>query len=510
MLPIARATGQAGRIGYVGQLGNNSHKIVNAGIISKRTLITDIAQVFGVSTSAIKGLLTFTSVSLFTVYAGTRFKVAQPNEYLVRTGPFDTTKPDNIKISKQMIHWPFHTFGRIIMEPHTYHCDVENATSSDFLSFTLPAVYTIGPIDTEESLRTYAKYLINSSDEDLRHKILGIIQGETRVAASNMAFLELVNDRDKLKNTIVNVVNDQLKQFGLRVYNANIHEMQGNTYLDELRKRALEKAKSMANVGVAEQVKEGTIGEKRHMTEQRKEVAELEKVAKLVENERLADIEKSNAEFAMRQAEYIRDRRLKEAAFEAEADKARYELQKLVEEKKQEQEIARLRAEKFAIANVEAEVTIRESQGKAEAALREAQGKADAILAIAKAEAEAIQLKANAEAQGLENLVRASGSVQDLVQYLSVRDEVIIKLTKAQAEAVKDMKPTVNYWNTGSNEKNGFSNIINDLVKTGYPLLQGLKDQTGVDLLQSFKSTPTNQTFKTIPSKTKDADISPN
>ena len=193
------------------------------------------------------------------------------------------------------------------------------------------------------------------------------------------------------------------------------------------------------------------------------------------------------------------------------------------------QQVEALRAQELSKTSVEAEIAVRKSQGVADALIREAEGKssakkieADAFAnsikikgeaqamvtkMTADAEAESIKLKAladfvkkqneargilelrEAESIGLKRLLESAGNTESLNQYLLVRDSVLPQLAHAQAAALKDMKPNVNIWQTGGDvgSGNAYTNTIADLLKTGIPLLDGVKSQTGIDFLKNFK-----------------------
>jgi flotillin len=61
---------------------------------------------------------------------------------------------------------------------------------------------------------------------------------------------------------------------------------------------------------------------------------------------------------------------------------------------------------------------------------------------------------------------------------------VLEKLAEQQAEAVKGMNPNINIWNTGEPNSKA-SGALADLLKSGMPLLDGIKQQTGYDFLGS-------------------------
>jgi flotillin len=171
----------------------------------------------------VSGALAVTTgtAALVTAWAAMRYKVAGPNEYLVKTGIFI----DDIYISKKTFWFPYQTLNKICMEPVTYHCVIEEAMSHERIAFNMPTVFTIGPKDEKENLIRFSKLFQMTTPEDLKIKVLGIIQGETRVLAGKITLDDLFNNHQHFKETLVTEINHELERFGIEVFNANIEEL---------------------------------------------------------------------------------------------------------------------------------------------------------------------------------------------------------------------------------------------------------------------------------------------
>jgi hypothetical protein len=118
--------------------------------------------------------------------------------------------------------------------------------------------------------------------------------------------------------------------------------------------------------------------------------------------------------------------------------------------------------------------------------------KAEATFIERENEAKGILKLREAEAQGLERLIASAGSVDQLNSYLIVHNGMLEKIAEQQASAVRDMKPIINLtnWQTGSNingENASLMNVVQDLVRTGVPLVESVKTSTGIDLLKSYR-----------------------
>lgn len=145
---------------------------------------------------------------------------------------------DKVRIVKKCFLLPFQKLTKISITPFDFSMSLQ-AMTSEKLQFSLPAVFTIGPHDEVESLEKYAVLLTEDGDGRNNNKglvatgrnhvqdiVKGIIEGETRSIVSNMTMEELFNNRRLFKAQVIECVQKELDQFGLRIYNANVKELQ--------------------------------------------------------------------------------------------------------------------------------------------------------------------------------------------------------------------------------------------------------------------------------------------
>jgi flotillin len=455
-----------------------------------------------------------------------RYKIALSNQYVVKTGLFI----EGATLHKKTFQWPFQTATYIGMEPKPYHHVIDKAMSKEKIAFKMPVAFTIGPLDKPEALQNMVNTILGVDVKTFDDLVIVAVAGACRRQAGTLELEHIFSDRTKFRDQVIDIINKELFPFGLHILTMNIDEledMEGNEYFKYLRKRALEGAVNTAKVAVAEKVREGDIGQKLHQSETRKEVAELEKEAKLVENQRDIIVAESDSKREVAKAEYDRAVNIARLEATATAEKRKYEVQTDVEKFRNEQEIAKLRASDLSLANVKAEVKIKEADGVAAARIVAAEAEAKYKIIVADAEAKAIEsiakanlsakeneakgiqaieiAKANglkalkdaeaagilaarkAEAEGLQELVKSAGGAESLNKYLIVREEHLPKIVMNNAKAFKDMSPNVTIWQTGSNEKqSSLTNMMSDFVSTGVPLFEGLKQQTGYDILGQF------------------------
>ncbi|KAM0714783.1 hypothetical protein Q7P37_009247 [Cladosporium fusiforme] len=465
------------------------------------------------------------------------YHVSEPNSYLAITG----LGIENVRITKKSFIMPFQKVTKISITPFDFSMALQ-AMTSEKLQFSLPAVFTIGPHDDTTSLEKYAVLLTGDSDgqvSDRRGSIIatgrnhvqdivkGIIEGETRSIVSNMTMEELFNNRRLFKAQVIECVQKELDQFGLRIYNANVKELQDmgeSKYFESLARKAHEGAQSQAQVDVANARMIGRVGEAEKEGEAKQKIAKINAHTAVLETER--KVEKANADQKLktREIEIARELNLEQIKAERAAQHKDAELQRGVEEKRAAMELERLRAttvtqakiaresaeqkadadyykeskqaaahlinqQAEADATTEAEANLIAKQKEAEANFIGKQREAEANFIIKEKEAEADYITKQKEAAGMVETAKALGELskvlggpQGLMQYLMLQSGTYEKLALANAQAINGLQPKINVWNTGSASGEGADSMapIRNLFQTLPPLLSTIQDQTGM------------------------------
>ena len=419
-------------------------------------------------------------------FACWRYKVARPTQMLARTG----WGVEGVEVLKQGLQLPFQCMSRFSIEPVTYETHLE-AMSEERIPFVLPGVFTVGPINEPEALQRYAETMIDLTEEERRDIIMGIIAGECRIRTATLPLDIIFNDREQFRDTVTDLLNENMSPYGIQVYNANIRELKdtpGTDYFSEQRKRALEKVANEARISVAEAQREGEVGAKLHERDARIQVAELERDAILAENERRQEISESKKNLNVARACYRQEQEIADYESDAAAEQRKNELQQSVEQQRRTQQLERKRADGLTDAEVKAEVSIAGAHGEADAKiiiadaeLYATERQADAELYAAKNQAEAILLLREAEALGLDRLVQAAGGTDMyvLTQLTDGENSVLVDIATQQAEAVRDMDLTI--WQQTSSSDSPMQNLVQSLPS----MIDGLKPY-GIDLSEWF------------------------
>lgn len=380
-----------------------------------------------------------------------------------------------------------------------------------------------GDSDGQVSARNSAATIATGRNH-VQDIVKGIIEGETRSIVSNMTMEELFNNRRLFKAQVIECVQKELDQFGLRIYNANVKELQDmgeSKYFESLARKAHEGAQSQAQVDVANARMIGRVGEAEKEGEAKQRIAKINAHTAVLETER--KVEKANADQKLRtrEIEIARELNLEQIASDRAAQHRDAELQRGVEEKRAAMELERLRATTVTQAKIERESAEQKadadfySQSKqAEAHLVNQRAEADAVAYSGEREAEIAATKKTRDAEasffvkqkeaqadfivkqqeaaGITEMARAYGELanvlggpQGLMQYLMLQNNTYEKLALANAKAIHGLQPKINVWNTGSSAggEGGAADPtapIRNLFQTLPPLLSTIQDQTGI------------------------------
>lgn len=158
---------------------------------------------------------------------------------------------------------------------------------------------------------------------------------------------EIFNEREQFKKRVYHNIQEELDQFGLKIYNANVKELADapdSNYFASLRRKAHEGASNQARVDVAEAQWHGNVGEAERQGQQNREIAKIHAETAVQKTER--DTEKSKAEalLATRKAAFDRDVSIANIEARRATEVRDEELRKAVEVQRAITETERLRA----------------------------------------------------------------------------------------------------------------------------------------------------------------------
>ncbi|KAK2750734.1 hypothetical protein FQN57_002807 [Myotisia sp. PD_48] len=457
------------------------------------------------------------------------YHVSDPHEYLVLTG----AGIEDVLIKKTAFLMPWQKCTRISITPFDFSLNLQ-AMTIEKLQFALPAVFTIGPDNNLAALKKYALLLSGdhaqvtarrtnqTTGNHVQDIVKGIIEGETRVIVSGMTMEEIFKERHVFKQNVIDNVQKELDQFGLRIYNANVKELQdapGSEYFTYLSRKAHEGALNQSKVEVAEARMIGEIGEAEKRGKSKQEISRIDAETAVLETKRRSDKALADAQLTNRQTELNMGIELAKINAKRQAEMKDSELQKQVETMRAETELERLRANEVTKSKVAKESAHQNADAQFYTETKEADGRlytrkmeADADFYRRTKEAEAAFFAKQKESEAMIEMAKAYGHMADvlggpqgLLQYMMIQNNTYEKLAKANAEALHGMQPKVSVWNTGSGSGDGSQDPnapIRNLMQSLPPLFSTIHDQTGIAPPNWMVQMPQQQPPQLPPAKT--------
>ena len=436
--------------------------------------------------------------------------------------------------------WPvIQSYAYIGLEPLVIDIPLQGALSLNNIRVNVPSTFTVGVSTDSVLMQNAAERLLMMSEDSIREQAQDIILGQLRLVIATLSIEEINKDREKFMALINENVAEEINKIGLELINVNIRDITDESdYIEAIGKRAAAEAINRAKVEVAQQERDGSIGEAAALRErdvrvaeeqskseqgrkeaeraQRITIAELESKAITGEVESKRDYEIASAErnsetIAARkgaeQEQRVQVAKAESLAIEGEntsnaeiaesnarlaevrahaqqrSEIAAAEAQRAILDKEREEEIARLNKEIIAPQEIEKKQIEIAAEAEAEKVRREALGEADAILARYKAEAEGIQKVLEAKAKGYAGLVQSCGGHPQLAPTLLLVEK-LPELVKEQVRAISNLKiEKITVWEggRGENGRNATSNFLSGMIGS-LPQIHELAEQAGIEL----------------------------
>ena len=267
-------------------------------------------------------------------------------------------------------------------------------------------------------------------------------------------------------------------------------------YIVALGKEAAAKAINDAKKSVAEQDRDGSIGEANAKMEQRIKVAEADSIAIQGENEAKMKIAMSEAALKEKEAEAQKIATAAEKIQAAKALEESYAAEMAAEIARRNKEQATLEADIIVRAEAKKKEMELEAEAHAEQLRRTAKGEADAIYAKMEAEARGVEEILKKQAAGFAEIVQSAGGDSNAALQLLIADK-LEDLMKVQVEAIKNIKiDKVTVWDggQGADGKTSTANFISGMMKAVPPLDEMFK-MAGMQL-PSYLGTKAEDTAK--------------
>ncbi len=367
----------------------------------------------------------------------------------------------------------FQSYAYLDLTPISIQVDLKNALSKQNIRIDVPSRFTVG-ISTEPGvMQNAAERLLGLKLAEIQELSKDIIFGQLRLIIATMDIEEINTNRDKFLAAVSENVETELKKIGLRLINVNVTDISDESgYIAALGKEAAAKAINDAKKSVAEQDREGSIGEANAKKEQRIEVSKADSLAIEGENEAKMKIAMSEAALREKEAEALKIATTAEKTQAAKALEESYAAEQAAEKARRDKEQATLEADII----VRAEARKRElelaAEAEAEQIRRKAQGEADAIYAKMEAEARGAEEILKKQAAGFAEVVKSAGGDADAALKLLIADK-LEDLMRVQVDAIKNIKiDKVTVWDGGQSGdgRTSTANFISGMMKSVPPL----------------------------------------
>lgn len=407
--------------------------------------------------------------------------------------------------------WPvIQDYQFLSLIPITIEIDLQGALSKENIRINAPSTFTVGISTDAGIMENAAERLLGLSVKETRQIAEEIIFGQTRVAIATMAIQDIIANRDKLVEHIMNGVEVELRKIGLRLINVNIKDITDDSgYIDALGKEAAARAINAAKKAVAEQNRNGEIGKAEAEREQRIQVAAANATAVDGENTAQVNIANSNAHRREKEADASRRGTAAEKVQGAKALEEAYKAEGLAELQRAERE----RSTQLANIIVPTEVNKQKIEIDADAAAeryrRMARGEADGMYAKLEAQARGNRETLVKQAEGLQAIVNAAGGSPNMAALLMITQK-LPEMVNLQVEAIKNLKiDKVTVWDSVGSGGDGVpttAKFVAGLLKS-LPPLQNMFEMAGLKLpeLLAMESHADKEKAKQLASKAQPA-----
>jgi flotillin len=443
----------------------------------------------------------------FAIFTTLRYRRCPSNRILVVYGRVGGNRAAKCLHGGGTFVWPLvQDYVYLSLEPLVIDIPLEGALSLNNIRVNVPATFTVGISTDAVLMNNAAERLPTLQAGQIRELAQDIILGQLRLVIATLTIEEINKDREKFMSLINKNVAEEINKIGLELINVNVRDITDESgYIQAIGKRAAAEAINRAKVEVAQQDRDGAMGEsvavrertigvareqatgvqgqKELEQQQRVRVAALEATAVQGEAEARRDKEifvaQREAETVAAKKNFEQEQRIKVASAEALAttgentsratmaeSNAKYaEVQAEARRRSQvanakageavmlaerDQEMARLAKEQIAPQEIEKQRIEIAAEAEAEKVRREALGQADAVRAKYEAEAAGVRMVMEAKAEGYRKLIEACGSDPAVGPTLLLIEQ-LPKLVEQQVQAIQNLKiDKITVWDTGS------------------------------------------------------------
>jgi uncharacterized membrane protein YqiK len=417
-------------------------------------------------------------------YIGMYWKTVLPHQRIVVTGL--GIGDAYIGQTKLLLPKPLHQWYTVDLGVHTINFDVTTYTK-DKISLKLPIVLTSCP-DTSTSETDGNRFLVylekygGKDKEEIKKILENDVGTEIRSSAGNMNAEDIARNKDEFKTIVTTYVKKCLYKSGVSVVNLGVSELLDggkSTFFAKLGERAEQSANRDALVATSEHENKTEMEQAKFTSEKRREVANKNADAILVENENKQKESQSRRELDVFNAEQDKQARLAKLQAGFEADMKEIEFKKLVEESRRSQIIESQKSEHLSPAIVAKDKLIVDTDAEA----YKIKTIADANLYKQEQEARGNLVLLEAQATGIKLQVDAlGGDSSKFISHILAKNGEYSTIAKELSNGLRGTNPII-FAKGGADGTTNMSDTIADITGVGMAFAQKYKESTGIDLL---------------------------
>lgn len=364
-----------------------------------------------------------------------------------------------------------------------------------------------------------AKNFLNQNRDAISGKAQEVLEGNMREIIGQMKLTEMVQDRQKFAQKVLENAAPDMEKLGLEIVSFNVQNFKDeNGVIDDLGidnieaiKKAAAIAKSDAQRDVAMRAAENQrlaneaevlaatqiaeqnnaldirTAELKSQSEVKKAAADMAYDIQKADQKKELDVAQTNAQIAQMEREVelqkqkidLREREL-DATVRKEADAKLYAMEKaaeadLIRRQKAAEAQAYEEVQKAEAAKKTAELEAEARKLMAEAELIQAQKQAEGIAAKYAAEAEGIRAKGIAEAEGIDKKAEAQKKMGE-ASVLEMYFQAMPLIAQAVSAPLANVDSITMYGSDGT------SKLVSDITTTTSQVMKGIEDATGLNL----------------------------
>jgi flotillin len=381
----------------------------------------------------------------------------------------------------------------ISLEIMTLNPRCESVETAKGVAVTVTGVAQVKVIKEDDLLKTACEQFLGRNPSEIEDILLQTLEGHLRAILGTLTVEEIYKDRDTFAGLVREVASPDVGRMGIEILSFTIKDIEDHVnYLDSLGKTQTAVVKREADIGVAEASRDAGIKE-----------AECDRERQDARYKADTSIADSSRAFQMEKASFDQEVNTltaeAELAYELQAAKEKQSIRneeieiEVIERRKmiqvEDKEIERRENELNATVKLPAEAESYKVQTLAEAAKTKkvlaAQADAERIKMIGAAEAAAIEAIGKAEAEKMRQKAAAYKQYGDA----ALMSLILEAMPKIAAEVAAPLEKTQEIVII-SDDKNGGSNVSQEITKLLGSLPPQIQALTGVDLSKAIGQIP--------------------